>query len=87
MNDRGGSIFTYRGLTNLGCLTVLVILLLALLFVFLLLNFAPYLPVHVHSFNSAGYPIITFLTRHPLSRQGGFNLGGTNSSGQVRILI
>jgi len=34
----GGSIFTYRGLTNLGCLTVLVMVLLALLFVFLLWN-------------------------------------------------
>ncbi|KAH9984637.1 glycoside hydrolase family 16 protein [Russula compacta] len=61
-NDRGGSIFTYRGLTNLGCLAVLILILLALF---------------------AGYPIITFFTRSHFSRQGGFNLGGTNSSGQV----
>lgn len=61
-NDRGGSIFTHRGLSNLGCLSLLILTLLGLF---------------------AGYPIITFLTRHPLSRQGGFNLGGTNSSGQV----
>ncbi|KAH9996454.1 glycoside hydrolase family 16 protein [Russula vinacea] len=61
-NDRGGSIFTSRGLTNLGCLAVLILLLLGLF---------------------AGYPIATFFTRNPLSRQGGFNLGGTNSSGQV----
>jgi hypothetical protein len=33
-NDRGGHIFTYRGLTNLGCLILLVISLVALLFVF-----------------------------------------------------
>ena len=32
-NDRGGSIFTYRGLTNLGCLAILILILLALLFV------------------------------------------------------
>lgn len=30
-NDQGGDIFTYRGLTNLGCLTVLITGLLALL--------------------------------------------------------
>lgn len=65
-NDKGGSIFTYRGLTNLGCLTVLVIFLLALF---------------------AGYPVITFFTKQPLSRQGGFNFGGTNSSGQVPQII
>jgi hypothetical protein len=32
-NDRGGSIFTARGLTNLGCLALLILLLLGLLFV------------------------------------------------------
>jgi beta-glucanase (GH16 family) len=31
----------------------------------------------------AGYPIITFFTKSPLSRQGGFNLGGLNGSGQI----
>lgn len=35
--------------------------------------------------NSAGYPIITFFTRRAPSRQGGFNLGGLNASGQVLI--
>ena len=35
--------------------------------------------------NSAGYPIITFFTRTRPSRQGGFNIGGLNASGQVLI--
>ncbi|KAN0121672.1 beta-glucan synthesis-associated protein [Russula decolorans] len=61
-NDKGGSIFTSRGLSNLGCLSLLILTLLGLF---------------------AGYPVVTFLTRPSLSRQGGFNLGGTNSSGQV----
>ncbi|KAH9969089.1 beta-glucan synthesis-associated protein [Russula dissimulans] len=65
-NDRGGSIFTFRGLTNLGCLALLIVVLLALF---------------------AGYPIVTFFTRARLSRQGGFNLGGINGSGQVPLLI
>ncbi|KIY69552.1 glycoside hydrolase family 16 protein [Cylindrobasidium torrendii FP15055 ss-10] len=30
-----------------------------------------------------GYPITTYVTRQQLSRQGGFNLGGLNASGQV----
>ncbi|KAI9513053.1 beta-glucan synthesis-associated [Russula earlei] len=64
-NDRGGSIFTYRGLTNLGCLALLIVVLLGLF---------------------AGYPVVTFFTRSPLSRQGGFNFGGTNSSGQVPLI-
>jgi len=61
-NDRGGHVFTYRGLTNLGCLIVLVLSLVALF---------------------AGYPIVTFFTRHRLSLQGGFNIGGLNASGQI----
>ncbi|KAI0825016.1 glycoside hydrolase family 16 protein [Trametes gibbosa] len=31
----------------------------------------------------AGYPLISFFTRHPLSTLGGFNLGGINGTGQV----
>jgi hypothetical protein len=34
-SDEGGSIFTCRGLMNLGCLALLIVLLLGLLFVFL----------------------------------------------------
>lgn len=37
--------------------------------------------------HSAGYPIITYFTGTELSNQGGFNLGGINASGQVRLLI
>ncbi|KAN0135670.1 Beta-glucan synthesis-associated [Lactarius tabidus] len=61
-NDMGGHVFTYRGFTNLGCLIILVLSLVALF---------------------AGYPVITFFTRPRLSRQGGFNLGGLNASGQI----
>jgi beta-glucan synthesis-associated protein KRE6 len=84
--DQGRNIFTYRGLSNLGCLVILILALIALLFVFLtwceLCSRA-----HIYSLYSAGYPIITFFTRHPLSRQGGFNFGGVNSTGQVKILV
>ncbi|TDL28121.1 beta-glucan synthesis-associated protein [Rickenella mellea] len=31
----------------------------------------------------AGYPLITFFTKHPISTLGGFNLGGINATGQV----
>jgi beta-glucan synthesis-associated protein KRE6 len=32
---------------------------------------------------SAGYPIITYFSKHSLSDLGGFNLGGINGSGQI----
>ncbi|KAI6152245.1 glycoside hydrolase family 16 protein [Pisolithus tinctorius] len=31
----------------------------------------------------AGFPVFSFLTRHKMSTNGGFNLGGINASGQV----
>lgn len=34
-------------------------------------------------FFSAGYPLITYFTKHPLSTLGAFNIGGINASGQV----
>ena len=36
---------------------------------------------------SAGYPLITYFTSHPLSNLGAFNLGGINASGQVPDMI
>ena len=33
--------------------------------------------------DSAGYPLITYFTTPKLSTQGGFNLGGTNRTGQI----
>ncbi|KIK96257.1 glycoside hydrolase family 16 protein [Paxillus rubicundulus Ve08.2h10] len=60
--DRGGSVLTYRGLANLGCLVFLAVGLVALF---------------------AGYPILSYLTKHSLSYAGGFNLGGINASGQI----
>ncbi|KIK09644.1 glycoside hydrolase family 16 protein [Laccaria amethystina LaAM-08-1] len=61
-NDKGGHIFTARGMANLGCLFVLAAGCLMLF---------------------AGFPILShFLTKKP-STQGGFNLGGTNATGQV----
>lgn len=64
-NDRGGSVFTLRGIGNLGCLSILATGCLALF---------------------AGYPIITHFTEHKQTNQGGFNLGGTNATGQVPAL-
>ncbi|EPQ60516.1 beta-glucan synthesis-associated [Gloeophyllum trabeum ATCC 11539] len=61
-NDQGGTIFTSRGFTNLGCLAILCISLVTLF---------------------AGYPLITYFTKHSLKTFGGFNLGGINASGQV----
>ena len=36
---------------------------------------------------SAGYPIITYFTRHPLSTLGGWNLGGINATGQIPVIV
>lgn len=64
--DRDWNIFTWRGLVNIGSLTLVFLGILALF---------------------AGYPIISALTRHKQSYNGGFNVGGINSSGQVPNLI
>lgn len=61
-NDLGGTIFTARGLSNLGCL---IILCLACLMLF------------------AGYPLYSHYTAKKPSKQGGFNVGGINATGQV----
>ncbi|KAF8560220.1 glycoside hydrolase family 16 protein [Imleria badia] len=60
--DLGGSVLTYRGLTNLGCLVFLAVGLVGLF---------------------AGYPTISYFTKHSLSYAGGFNIGGINASGQI----
>ncbi|KAF8958562.1 beta-glucan synthesis-associated [Flammula alnicola] len=61
--DKGGNIFTARGIMNLGCLFILAAGMLMLF---------------------AGYPIIShFIKKSQQTTQGGFNLGGTNASGQV----
>jgi len=41
-NDAGGSVFTYRGLANVGCLTLLLLGLVTLLYVFSLIFGAHY---------------------------------------------
>ncbi|EAU88719.1 beta-glucan synthesis-associated protein KRE6 [Coprinopsis cinerea okayama7 len=61
-NDYGGSIFTARGLKNVGCLAILVLGMMSLF---------------------AGYPIITHFLEEDPSKQGGFNLGGINATGQI----
>jgi beta-glucan synthesis-associated protein KRE6 len=81
--DRGGDIFTYRGLTNLGCLILLVICILALLYVLFVLRGRSLLILCYTRSCSAGYPIISHFTKHQQSTLGGFNLGGINASGQV----
>ncbi|TFK37538.1 beta-glucan synthesis-associated protein KRE6 [Crucibulum laeve] len=61
-NDRGGHIFTARGIANLGCLFVLAAGMMMLF---------------------AGYPLLSHFTEKKQTTQGGFNLGGTNATGQV----
>lgn len=60
--DEGGTIFTVRGIVNLGCIFVLVVGIITLF---------------------AGYPLISHFTSRTQSTSGGFNLGGTNATGQV----
>jgi hypothetical protein len=36
---------------------------------------------------SAGYPVVTYLTKTEMSTQGGFNLGGINATGQVQSTL
>ncbi|THU80069.1 beta-glucan synthesis-associated [Dendrothele bispora CBS 962.96] len=64
-NDSGGSMFTARGLSNIGCLLLLGLLLLGLF---------------------AGFPVASYFTKKIMSTNGGFNLGGTNATGQVPSL-
>lgn len=61
-SDKGGHIFTCRGIANLGCLFVLAAALLSLFLV---------IPV-----------LSQLLTKKPTT-QGGFNIGGINSTGQI----
>ncbi|KAG1731015.1 glycoside hydrolase family 16 protein [Suillus lakei] len=61
-SDKGGHIFTARGIANLGCLFLLVVLMLMLFLVF---------------------PIFSHLSKKKPTPQGGFNLGGTNATGQI----
>ncbi|KAG1816789.1 glycoside hydrolase family 16 protein [Suillus subaureus] len=61
-SDKGGHIFTARGIANLGCLFLLVASMLMLFLVF---------------------PIISHLSRKKPTPQNGFNLGGTNATGQI----
>jgi hypothetical protein len=35
--------------------------------------------------SSAGYPLITYFTKHSLATFGGFNIGGINATGQVSV--
>lgn len=61
-SDKGGTIFTSRGIANLGCLVILFGG-MGMLF--------------------AGYPLISHFTKKEQTTFGGFNLGGTNATGQV----
>jgi hypothetical protein len=36
---------------------------------------------------SAGYPIIHYLETKPMSKNGAFNVGGTNATGQVGLVF
>jgi hypothetical protein len=36
---------------------------------------------------SAGYPIIHYFETKPMSKNGAFNVGGTNATGQVDLVF
>ncbi|PWN32148.1 concanavalin A-like lectin/glucanase [Meira miltonrushii] len=65
-DDDSGSIFTLRGLMNIGTLVTVASSLLMLF---------------------AGYPILVFVIGHGEGNKGGYNLGGTNATGQVPFLV
>lgn len=79
--DHGGNIFTKRGIANLGCVILLIVGLIALLYVDTVVFVIAMLTFRV---SSAGYPIISHFLKSSQSSEGGFNLGGINSTGQVR---
>jgi hypothetical protein len=80
--DAGGHIFTARGIANLGCLFILATGLLMLLCVLSLSIDLTMIDIPL----SAGYPIYSHFTTKHQSREGAFNYGGTNASGQVPAL-
>jgi beta-glucan synthesis-associated protein KRE6 len=80
INDRG-TIFTLRGISNVGCLAILAVGLTTLLYVSLTTKLTP--PASANSrITSAGYPIIDYFTRPKPTNLGGYNLGGINATGQ-----
>ncbi|CCA69988.1 related to KRE6-beta-1,6-glucan synthetase [Serendipita indica DSM 11827] len=60
--DSTGSIFTTRGLSTVGCLSLLAFGLVGLFL---------------------GFPLTTAILHKTMSRNGGYNLGGINATGQV----
>lgn len=60
--ERGGRPMSIRGLSNVGCLIFLSLVLLGLF---------------------CGYPVVFYVQHFRPSTKGGFNIGGTNASGQV----
>ncbi|KAG6816829.1 hypothetical protein H0H87_002478 [Tephrocybe sp. NHM501043] len=97
-SDHGGSFLTVRGLANLGCLAILFLGILALLYV--LLTLSQFLIHHHHPLpvlvtkpshpvffprikSFSGFPLISHFTTKVQTTQGGFNLGGVNATGQI----
>ena len=86
-NDGGGSMLTLRGLQNVGCLLIMSVGILGLLYV------SGFLESHCRGrltrsrSCSAGYPMAVHFTKPTLTRQGGFNLGGINSTGQIPDMV
>lgn len=75
-----------RGLANLGCIALLLVGFVTLLCVFFSIFSGNHsLKRAARDFNSAGYPVISHFTTPKLSFNDGFNYGGSNASGIVRI--
>lgn len=66
MSDRHKSPPGWRGFTNIGCISILILGLLVLF---------------------AGWPIISFGQSKAWSRQGSYNLGGINATGQLPAIM
>ncbi|KAJ3516017.1 hypothetical protein NLJ89_g1393 [Agrocybe chaxingu] len=80
-NDRGGNIFTMRGLANLGCLSLLIV---ALVMLFAgMFDVIAKDPSSLADTQLEGYPLMTHFMEKQPTTQGGFNLGGINASGQI----
>lgn len=82
--DRGGTIFSVRGCMNLGCLLILGLGFMTLLYV-IIISYSISIGLN-QTYHSAGYPVISKLKERAQSKNGGFGLGGINGTGQVHPL-
>lgn len=78
--ESSGPVWTYRGIMNIGFLAILTAAILMLLWVTWL--FRKILLILC----SAGYPILGYARAVERSKQGGYNIGFINSTGQIAAI-